>query len=223
MIRVLVVDETPVLCRVTAAALESDPSVHVVGCANSVDEALPLLLRYNVVLASATLPNAGTLSLVQCVGSQAPWIKVLLLGTAESSHIMLDGLQAGAAGYVLREAPLEHLLESVRMATAADRLVLPEAFVDRQHASLQYVGISLEPIDDTQPSIDLTSQERRVLHLIRRGLRHQEIADYLDIERSMARQSVQSILRKLNTRLMWRSYIPPATPAASAQRADAGH
>jgi DNA-binding NarL/FixJ family response regulator len=224
MIRVLVVDETPLLGRVMAAALESNPGIHVVGCAHSVDEALERLRRYNVVLASASLPEMGVFDLIEAVAHLAPWVKVLVIGTADAQQTMVECVEAGAAGYLFREEPVEQLAEGIRRAHQDGSLVLPEMadLAHRRRPSSGLLWIGQEVRTDQTQSIDLTSNERQVLHLIRRGLQHQEIADYLNIDRAMARQHVQTILRKLNTRLVLRSFLPPAASANAAQRVE-GH
>jgi len=220
MIRLLVVDETPLLGKVLAAALESDPGIHVVGCAGSVDEALECLRRYNVVLASASLPDMGVIDLIHSVAAFAPWVKLLVIGNADAQQTMIECVEFGAAGYLFREGPVEELAEGIRTAHDKGSLVLPELASPGRHrrptGSLLWIGPEIRT-DHTQ-SIDLTSHERQVLHLIRRGLRHQEIADYLNIDRSMARHYVQTILLKLNTRLVLRSFLPPAAGANSVQR-----
>jgi DNA-binding NarL/FixJ family response regulator len=220
MIRVLVVDETPLLGKVMAAALESDPGIHVVGCADSVDDALQHLRRYNVVLASASLPDLGVFDLIHSVASLAPWVKVLIIGAADEQQMMVDCVEMGAAGYLFREGPVEQLTEGIIAAHQNRSLVLPEIARQGRHRrpASSPLWSPFELRTDRAQSIDLTSSERQVLHLIRRGLQAQEIADYLDIDRSMARQHVQTILRKLNTRLVLRSFLPPSTGAAAGHR-----
>ncbi len=200
MIRVLVVDEIMLVCSVIASVLSGEPDMEVSGCAASVDEALDLLDRCEVVLVSATMADGRALELTRLVVRSNPDVKVLVMGLVESRNVILQHIEAGACGYLLREDSVEELLKNIRAAYRGEALVSPEIAAALMARITELAGSCEEAWVDSQQYVDLTPREREVLDLVRKGLSNQEIADYLTIELGTVKNHVHNILRKLNVR-----------------------
>lgn len=128
MIRVLLVNEIRLMCNVVAAALEDEPDIKVVECATSVEEALEKIYHENIdiVLVSTRLPDRGALRLTEAVTETNPTMAVLVLGVTEKKERVLQYVEAGAVGYIVRDDTVEDMLAAIRAAQKGNALVSPE-------------------------------------------------------------------------------------------------
>ena len=114
MIRVFIVDEIRLICDMLAIVLKDKLDIEVVGCATTVEEAIPQLSDCDVILATTTLPNDGAYKLTLMVAKNNLPAKVLIIGLAESREANIRYIEAGAAGYVQRQDSVDQLLASIR-------------------------------------------------------------------------------------------------------------
>lgn len=197
MIRVLVVNEIRLMCNVISAMLEEEPDIEVVGTATTSEEALARISGCDVILVNTGLPDNGALELTRAVVEKAPSVGVLVVGLAESETEILQYVEAGAAGYVLKDDSVDALLRHIRATHSDEALVSPEiaaALMSRVSELAQSFPESVG-IDE---AAELTPREREVLQLIGQGLSNQEIADRLIIEVGTVKNHVHNILQKLN-------------------------
>jgi len=200
MIRVLLVNEIRLMSNVIAATLEDEPDIEVVGCATSVGEALEIIQHedVNILLASTRLPEQGALRLTEAVTEKTPATDVLVLGVTEKKERVLQYVEAGAVGYILRDDTVEDMLEAIRAAQKGKALVSPEiasALMDRVS---ELAGMFADLETGVIESAGLTSREVEVLELLGQNLTNQQIADRLIIEVGTVKNHVHSILNKLN-------------------------
>jgi DNA-binding NarL/FixJ family response regulator len=199
MINLLIVHEFPLMCNIIASVLDSEPDIKVVGCASSVDGAIDQVIQNDVnsVLVSTRLPEQGTIRLTNLLVQKAPSVKVLILGITESREGVLDYVESGAAGYVLKESSLSDLLTTIRAVHRGQSLVSPEiaaTLIQRvSEFARAFSQAGLTPPD----SLNLTSREFEVLELLSANLTNQEIAERLVIETGTVKNHVHNILNKL--------------------------
>jgi DNA-binding NarL/FixJ family response regulator len=197
MIRVLLVNEIRLIGNVIASALEDESDVEIVGGVTSLDEALALAPKSDVVLVSTRLPEGGALKLTSAIAEAHPSVKVLVLGLAETKGQVLQYVEAGAAGYVLKDDSVGDLLSCIRAAQSGEALVSPNIAA----ALMSRVGELAQLFADVESGLseaaDLTPREREILELIGQGLTNQEIADRLVIEVGTVKNHVHNILQKL--------------------------
>jgi DNA-binding NarL/FixJ family response regulator len=198
MIRVLVVEEVRAICEVIATVLRAEPDIAVAGCATTLDEAMALVHASDVVLVNTTLHNDSSTRLIRTLHKLAPKVKVVVMGLARSQHAILQCIEAGVAGYVLRDSSLDELLQNIRAAYNNEALVSPPIAA----ALMSYVAelVGFDPANERELSApqSLTRREREVLNLVQQGLTNQEIAESLVIELGTVKNHVHNILRKLN-------------------------
>jgi DNA-binding NarL/FixJ family response regulator len=199
-INILLVNEIRLMGNVITAALEDEPDIHVVASVTNIDEALKIVEEnvVDVALVSTRLPDQGALKLTQAITELAPATKVLALGMTEEKKRVLRYVEAGAAGYVLKDDSLDDMIETIRAAEEGEVFVSPKIAA----AMMERLSDLAQMFSDVENSVtddaDLTPRELEVLELISEGLTNQQISEKLVIEVGTVKNHVHSILEKLN-------------------------
>jgi len=199
MIKILIVHEFPLMCNIISSVLDNEPDINIVGCVSRVEEVVDWIRRNEVemVLVSSRLPGQGTILLTQILTGEHPEVKIIILGITESREGVLEYVEAGANGYVLKESSLDDLLATIRSVHGGKAMISPEiagALIQRiaEFAqTLNQTGVSLPE------TINLTAREFEVLDLLSQNLSNQQIAERLVIETGTVKNHVHSILNKL--------------------------
>jgi len=193
-IGVLVVDDHAVVRRGLAAYLEGADGIHVVGEAADGEDALVQLRRLagegrlpQVVLMDVLMPRMDGITAIGAVLSAHPGLRVVILTSFGELERVQAALQAGAAGYLLKDADPDEVAAAIR---AADRgeVHLDPAVAGRltRHLVSPPTGLAA-----------LTARERTILGLVARGLSNRQIAAELYISERTARTHVSHVLTKL--------------------------
>jgi DNA-binding NarL/FixJ family response regulator len=189
-IRIVVVEDHTVVREGTAELLQRDPDLTVVGQAASGEEAVALLcdLRPEVALVDVELPGMNGIALARVVAERVPEVHVLILSAYDDYAYVIEALETGVAGYLLKTASAREVCNAVR--TAADgALVLDEA-ISRRLTRRWRAGT------DPTPAA-LTPRETDVLRLIGRGMSNKQIASQLGLGLRTVESHVSSVLGKL--------------------------
>lgn len=182
MIRVLIAEDQSMVLGALAALLELESDIAVVGQARDGREALALALREvpDVVLTDIEMPQLTGLELaaeLKRLGSPA---RIVILTTFARGGYLRRALEAGAAGYLLKDAPSERLAEAVRRVHQGLRAVDPE--------------LALAAWDEPDP---LTDRERQVLRLAAEGQSSGKIAAELHLSEGTVRNYLSEAISKL--------------------------
>ncbi|HMB21291.1 MAG: LuxR C-terminal-related transcriptional regulator [Chloroflexota bacterium] len=202
-IKVLLVIETPLIGSIFASVLEDEADIQVASCVTTLQAALEFVQQQDVdiLLVSVGLPDQGALTLTRTVVDSKPAVRVLALGLQENDSLdTLRYIEAGAAGYILKDSSLNELVQVIRLAQRGEA-----------HVSTKMAGAMMERLSRfarmfsaVEHKMDrnarLTSRELEVLQFIGEGFTNQEIAARLVVEIGTVKNHVHSILEKLNAK-----------------------
>lgn len=202
MIRVLIADDQALVRAGIAALLDGEPDVQVVAVASDGAEALSLArsTRPDVACLDIRMPVLDGIEVARqlCAPEADPAVPVLMLTTFDLDELVFGALEAGASGFLLKDAEPDTIIGAVRQVAAGNgtidhqltRRVLRE-FVERRQ---------LQPVTSDRADGLLTARERDVLLLLAQGMSNEEIAGALVVELSTVKSHVARILPKLGVR-----------------------
>lgn len=200
-IRVVLVDDHALMRQGISTILSVQAGLEVVGEAASGEEALELVpaLAPDVVCMDVEMPGIGGLEATRrLVADPTVTARILVLTTFEREDYLLAALEAGASGFVLKNARPETLVDGIRAVAAGEALLSPEvtrAVIERAVAAGRRGAPAAAVIPD-----QLTERELDVLRLLARGLSNDEIADELVVGRATVKTHVSNVLMKLQLR-----------------------
>ena len=197
LIRVFVVDDLRLLREGLVSLLAEQGNITVVGTAASGSKALEKIkeLRPEVALIDIGMPGKDGLTVTQALRREAPEVKVIILGMPDLNDEIMACIEAGAAGYVLKEAAFDSLVETI-LAVHQD-----ESFCSPRMAASLFSRIA-ELVSERRPriaqsAIKLTPRELDIISEIAGGLSNKEIAQRLSIGPQTVKNHIHNILDKL--------------------------
>jgi two-component system nitrate/nitrite response regulator NarL len=192
-IKVLIVDDHPVVRKGLQSCLARQEHLQIVGEASDGDEAVQkaMDLAPDVIFMDISMPRLSGLAATQLLRKEVPKVKVLILSVHNTRDTLVRIIQAGAHGYVSKEASPDELLQAIEKVRGGATFFSPEA---AQAALSQLVtnGSKSEPLSQ------LTSREREVLVLIAEGRTNKEIATRLGIGVRTIETHRERIMRRLD-------------------------
>ncbi len=184
-IRIMTVDDHPLLRQGIATLIEAEPDMELVAEAGDGEEAIAQFRahRPDVTLMDLQMPNVNGVEAISRIKSEFPDAKVLILSTYAGDVQVLRAIKAGARGYLLKGNVRTELLEAIRTVHAGRKRIPPEIAAElAEHAA-----------DD-----QLSSREIDVLRLIGAGNANKQIADKLCIGETTVKNHISNILSKLS-------------------------
>jgi DNA-binding NarL/FixJ family response regulator len=197
VIRVLVVDDQELVRAGFTALLDADPGIEVVAEAGDGRTAVDLTRRHrvDVVLMDIRMPVTNGIEATRQIRALDEPPEVLILTTFDTDENAFDALEAGAAGFLVKDTPPTQLLDAVRAAAAGGAVISP-ATTRRLVDHLVAARIARErPVPARLGA--LTEREREVLALVARGCSNREISARLHIAELTTKTHVSHVLSKL--------------------------
>jgi DNA-binding NarL/FixJ family response regulator len=191
MIRIVVADDHPVVRDGLVAILSTQPDFEIVGEAGTGPEALrqALDLQPDLLLLDLEMPELDGVGVLRRLREAGSPTRVIIFTAFDTDERILEAVQAGVQGYLLKGAPREELFNAVRVVQAGGSLLQPIV------ASRLMRQVSQETSANVRES--LTARELEVLRLIAQGQQNKEIAAALVISERTVKFHVSSILGKL--------------------------
>ena len=193
-IHIFIADDNRLLREGLVSMLSEQEDIIVLGSAASGRKALEQIkdLRPEVALIDIGMPEKDGIEVTQALHRDMPEVKVIILGMPDLTDEILACIEAGAAGYVLKEASFDSLVETIRSAQRGESFCSP-----RMAASLFSRVAELAGEQIPQSSVKLTPREVQIINQIADGLSNKEIAQKLSIEVQTVKNHIHNILDKL--------------------------
>jgi NarL family two-component system response regulator LiaR len=192
--KILIVDDHPLMREALRAAVEDEPDIQVVGEACDGNKAIVMAreLTPDVILMDLLMPDIDGLEATVTILAHQPQIKILVLTSLSNENKVVAAVQAGALGYITKEAPRAELLQAIR------RMAMGEPVLPPKIALKLFSGIRrTKTIPEDDLSELLTSRQEEVLTLLGEGHSDQEIAQTLCISKGTVRTHIHHILNRL--------------------------
>jgi DNA-binding NarL/FixJ family response regulator len=196
MIRVLIADDQMLVRQGIRTLLEMDREISVVGEAADGAEAIEQVLAasIDVLLLDIRMPGEDGIAVLRNLSARNALPPTLILTTFDDSDVVLDGIRAGARGFLLKDVSYQQLLAAIR-AVAGGATVFQPAVTER----LLRAGTALH-VDMEAPREQLTVREAEVVRLMAGGYSNREIAEALGTAEGTVKNHVSSILAKFGVR-----------------------
>ena len=190
MIRILIVDDHPVVREGLMAVLEGIPDIRVVGSVQSAEEALAAMktVRPDIVLLDLELPGMSGIDAIPRLIAGGDHVRVIVLTAYDTEERVLGAIRAGAGGYLLKGAAAAEIVHAIRAVREGGSYLTPRVAtqVMAQVVSRGRSGV-------------LSEREREVLRLIAQGQSNKQIGRQLSITERTVKFHVTSIFNKLGT------------------------
>lgn len=194
MIRVLVCEDETIVRQGLVAILSMQPSIAVVGEAMDGEDALQQVaaLKPDVVLIDVRMPVMDGVQATQLITTQYPRTRVIILTTFDYEEYVLEGVRAGASGYVLKDTSADELVRTIR------RVHRGEHFIQAAVAGRILVDMMKPPAETQAPSgASLTEREIAILTRLSQGMSNRDVAADLSLSEGTIKNYVSGILSKL--------------------------
>ena len=183
-IRVLIVDDHPVVRAGLTSMLGTQADISVVGSASSGEEALEILARrqVDILLLDLRMPGTNGVATLLAIKRQAIPVRAIVLTSYETDEDIYRAVHAGAGGYLLKDTPLREMLEAIHTVHAGNR------YIPRHIASR---------LAERMMRSNLTTRELEILKMLTKGLTNKQIGHALGISENTVRNHVNSVIEKL--------------------------
>ncbi len=183
-IRILIVDDHPVVLAGLVSMLGTQSGIEVVGAAQSGEDALNILARTptDLVLLDLRMPGMSGIDTLQAFRRAKISARTIVLTSFETDENIYGAVQAGAQGYLLKDTPQASMVEAIRTVHSGRRYLPPNIAARLAERMMR---------------TNLTSRELEVLNMLSRGLTNKEIGTVLQISGNTVRNHVNSIIEKL--------------------------
>ena len=186
MIRVLIVDDHPMVAQGIQSVLDDEPGIDVIGTLNTGRAVIDRLdeLRPDVILMDLNMPEMGGLTATEIVMERRPETRVLILSMHDSPEYIASALNHGARGYVLKDVPTDEIKKAIDVVMMGERYLCTGA------------QGSLSPKEDGTRDA-LTEREQTILLQLAQGKSNKEVANILEISVRTVETHRKNIKRKL--------------------------
>ena len=183
-IRILIVDDHPVVRAGLTSMLGTQAELQVIGSASSGEEALAMIQRDapDVVLLDLRMPGLNGIDMLLAAKKSGLQVRAIILTSYETDEDIYRAVQAGAQGYLLKDTPFKEMLEAIRTVNAGRRYI---------------PGQIARRLAERMMRTELTARELEVLKMLAKGPTNKQIGHALGISDYTVRNHVNSIIEKL--------------------------
>ncbi|MDF9406862.1 response regulator transcription factor [Pelotomaculum isophthalicicum JI] len=203
-IKLLIVDDHPMIREGLVAMLGPRQDIDIIGCCSNAEDALEFVTRNvpDVVLMDIKMQKMNGIEATREITSRVPGIKVIMLTIFEDAESVRLSLQAGATGYMLKQATQEKLVESVHQAYRGETVIDP-ALIDQlvsDYARLAQGSFKQSRTIMKDDNKNLTPREDEILKYLSQGLSNKEISAKTHLAVDTVKTHLRSIYRKMGVK-----------------------
>lgn len=194
-IRIVIADDHAIVREGTRLILEREDDIEVVGEASDGEEAVKQILecKPDVAILDISMPKLSGIEVTKQIKTKLPSIAILILTAYDNDEYVFALLEAGAAGYLLKDVPGREIVEAVRSVYSGESVLHPS--IARKVIQRAIIGTSKNV--ETKTAIDLSEREIEVLKLAARGFTNKDIAENLCISIRTVQGHINGIFHKL--------------------------
>ncbi|MCM3639421.1 response regulator transcription factor [Sporosarcina luteola] len=200
MIKIMIVDDQPLVREGLSTLLGLRPEIEVVGTAVDGKDALhkAVELLPDIILMDIRMPGVNGVEGTRLLKDSLPDVKVLILTTFNDSEYIFDALEEGANGYLLKDMPTDTIVQAI-LTVYHGGVVLPKEFTSQVLTELRMKSQTSQGVLPKGLE-ELSDREAEVLTHLGEGLNNKEIADALFITEGTVKNHVSNVIQKLGLR-----------------------
>lgn len=202
MIKILIVEDQELIRQSLEIILSSQPGLSVIGLAGNGNEAVEMAgaLSPDVILLDIRMPGMDGVSACRIIKEKYPGIKIIVLTTFDDDEYVFDAIKYGANGYLLKGTSVDELANAIRTVYNNGTLLNP-AIASKLVGFFSKIAKGDIPIPRQEPSLtELNQRENDIVKQVCKGYSNKEIAHTLFLSEGTVRNSISTILAKLNLR-----------------------
>ncbi|GCF10425.1 response regulator [Dictyobacter arantiisoli] len=199
MIRIVLADDHPIVREGLHALLETQPDFEVIAECATGEEALRTVIQRqpDILLLDLEMPVIDGVETTRQIQQLTQHPRIIIFTAFDDDERIIHALQAGADGYLLKEAPREEIFKALRITMEGGSILQPIVATKLLRHVGQQRKIPTQSTPPPTPIEELTERELEVLHLLAQGMPNKEIASHLIISERTAKFHVSSIMSKL--------------------------
>jgi DNA-binding NarL/FixJ family response regulator len=202
-IRLVIADDIPLFREMLVHTLEEEDDIEIIAHAANGIEAVEAcrLHRPHIILLDVEMPKMNGVEATKAIVRECPSTRVVILTAYEDDQLILELIQAGATGYLVKDTHVDEVVKAIRVAHDGESLIQP-----RVAQKILKMMVSMPPADNAikeeiQEKLDrLTAREREVLEGIAQGLNNKELAALFCIGHTTVKTHVNRMMQKLELR-----------------------
>ena len=198
MINVFLVDDQTLVRQGIRSLLELAEQIHIIGEASDGNEAIEQIPAAgpDVVLLDIRMPGKSGIDVLKELGAAGKLPPTIILTTFDDDQLVLEGMRAGARGFLLKDVSLQQLVGAIQTVAGGGSLVQP-AVTERLLKGIENLDNRFASLDQPDP---LTERETEILRLMAGGYSNKEIARSLEVAEGTVKNHVSNILSKIGVR-----------------------
>lgn len=202
-IRLVIADDIPLFREMLVHTLEEEDDIEIIAHAANGIEAVEAcrLHRPHIILLDVEMPKMNGVEATKAIVSECPSTRVVILTAYEDDQLILELIQAGATGYLVKDTHVDEVVKAIRVAHDGESLIQPRVAQKILKMMVSMPSADNEVKKEVQEKLDrLTAREREVLEGIARGLNNKELAKLFCIGHTTVKTHVNRMMQKLELR-----------------------
>ncbi|WP_341976385.1 response regulator transcription factor [Microbacterium sp. LTA6] len=199
-VRVLIVDDEALVRRALTIFVDTAPSMHVVGEAQDGPSAVArcLELQPDVVLMDLRMPGGDGLTAIRQLGEQVPGTRVIAVTTYSSDDAVIEALNAGAVGFLVKDTEPDQIVSAIRNAQEGGYVLSPSVAQELVRSVSKHAAVRASlPLSASET---VSQREQNVIQLLADGMSNAEIAQQLFLSEATVKSHLRRIMTKWNVR-----------------------